>query len=85
MLVVCPVGARDHGGEGFDVFDVAVWQFLWFNDAGDAVLILFPLLLVFLFQLDARGDIVVGEGELIKLSRDIGVKVRPFGIIRTLA
>ena len=85
MLVVCPVGAQDHDEEGFDVFDVAVWQFLWFNDAGDAVQILFPLLLVFLFQLDARGDIVVGEGELIKLSRDIGAKVRPFGIIRTLA
>ena len=85
MLVVCPVGARGRDEEGFGVFDVAVWQFIWFKDAGNAVQILFPLLLVFLFQLDARGDIVVGEGELIKLNSDIGVKVRPSGIIRTLA
>lgn len=85
MLVVCPVGARGHDEESFDVFDVAVWQFLWFIDAGDAVQISYPLLLVFLFQLDTRGDIVVGEGELIKLNSDIGVKVRPSGIIRTLA
>ena len=63
MLVVCPVGARGHDEEGFDVFDVAVWQLLWFIDAGDAVQISYPLLLVFLFQLDTQGDIVVGEGE----------------------
>jgi len=75
VLVVCPVGARERGDEGFDVFDVAIWQFLWFIDAGNAVQILFPLLPVFLFQLDARGDIVVGEGEFIKQNSDIGVKV----------